>query len=714
MPHPSPEPSPHPHPTAGPQPHPERTGYPTNQPSPEPSPRPQPTPVSPPAHETTTRRSGHPTAGATPNPHPTVTIPPNPVDWNYSAIDPAQMDAFEKALARAQDTLGTSEIRIRHALEKLDLDTSPLTALRETQNWIGSKRPELRRRNETIQAVRETWSPGSAPATGLTPFDEGLYTRASHNPDAYAAAHALNQAAQTGTLDDNTLAQLEKRTDDADFATALMYALGAAQFRKLLTKTGESTDRAAAHRLQAALGKALATASPRLTTTWRSELTADGSAGQHYWLSRALMHGTYDADFLVDVARKIEAANRAPVLDPLPGVLTALSRVPEAAQDFFVKDPEVLNRLMNDRRALDDGKALSAAILAATTVFRDHSGSPTNPSRGYLSAKLASEVIHLEAQRLDVGQSLRLTTDALSRIFSSYIRDVSRAAYGAHTPGGIGVVGEDHAILPGREDWAANFDRQELHALMKEVFKNDPKALPIVAGAQTIWAGRLFDASAARIAAGEGPLRFQEAAHEVGAGFGLITDAAGIARISKGQELDDMQERGVKVFAALVNTGLSIPQQWHWPIAAGVVGSWTGLIEDAAKGKAAEKAVEEANGTVEETRFLVHQLAAQALLNHGLFGSADPPAKTHPWASLSDLRPGGDPRKAPNNFLKEDGKTLLTRGEMLATRDADGNAVAYQGYQRWLNEGLAGETWVAVKSSLNIGFLTGFSQFGPR
>jgi hypothetical protein len=262
MPHPSPEPSPHPRPTAGPQPHPERTGYPTINPTPEPSPQPQPTPVSPPAHQNTARRSGHPTAGATPNPHPTVTIGPNPVDWNYSAIDPAQMDAFEKALARAQDTLGTAEIQIRQALEKLDLDTSPLTALRETQTWIGSKRPELRRRNETIQAVRETWSPGSGQATGLTPFDEGLYTRAGHNPDAYAAAHALNQAAQTGKLDDTTLAQLEKRTDDADFATALMYALGAAQFRKLLTKTGESTDRTTAQRLQAALGKTLATASP--------------------------------------------------------------------------------------------------------------------------------------------------------------------------------------------------------------------------------------------------------------------------------------------------------------------------------------------------------------------------------------------------------------------------------------------------------------------
>ena len=710
MPHPSPEPSPHPRPTAGPQPHPERTGYPTINPTPEPSPQPQPTPVSPPAHQNTARRSGHPTAGATPNPHPTVTIGPNPVDWNYSAIDPAQMDAFEKALARAQDTLGTAEIQIRQALEKLDLDTSPLTALRETQTWIGSKRPELRRRNETIQAVRETWSPGSGQATGLTPFDEGLYTRAGHNPDAYAAAHALNQAAQTGKLDDTTLAQLEKRTDDADFATALMYALGAAQFRKLLTKTGESTDRTTAQRLQAALGKTLATASPRLTTTWRAELTADGSAGQHYWLSRALMHGTYDADFLVDVARKIEAANRAPVLDPLPGVLTALSHVPEAAQDFFAEDPTLLNRLINERRTLDDGKALSAAILAATTVFRDHSGTPENPSRGYLSAKLASEVIHLEAQRLDSGRSLRLKTEALSSIFASYIRDVNRVANtGADTQ--LGVATDDHAVLLGREAWGARFDQEELRSIMKEIFKEDPRAFPLIVGAQTIWANQLFDSSAARMASGQGSADFKAAAQEVGSGFGFIVDAAGVAHIEKGQELDEAQEHKVKILAALVNTGLAIPQHGSWPILAGTTGAWTSLIEDAAKGKAAEKAAKQANGTASETRFLVHQLAAQALLNHGLFGSADPPAKTHPWASLSDLRPGDDPRKAPNNFLKEDGKTLLTREQMLESRDADGNPVAFDAYRRWLNEGLAGEKWSDIKSKLDVGYTNGFNTF---
>ncbi|MEV5407548.1 DUF6571 family protein [Thermopolyspora sp. NPDC052614] len=632
------------------------------------------------------------------------------MDWDFSGIDPAQLDDFEKALARAEDTLGTNELQIRRALDKLDLDTSGLTALRETRNWISTKRPELRRRNQTIQAVRESWSPGSAPATGLTPFDEALYNKAVNNPDAYAAALALTQAAQTGKLDQNTLAQLEKRTGDADFATALMYAMGATRFRELLTKTGESTDRATAQRLQTALGKTLAAASPRLTTTWRSELTANGSAGQHYWLSRALMHGTYDADFLVDVARKIEAANRVPVLDPLPGVLTALSRVPEAAQDFFVKDPEVLKRLLNERRMFDDGKALSAALLTATTTFRDHDGSAQNPSRGYLSAKLASELIHLEAKRLKDGEALSVTPNTMSRILATYIVDVNRVA-NSDSDWRVGVAGEDHPGLPGREPWGARLYRQDLKTLMAEVFKEDPKGFALVAGTQTIWASKLLDASAARMAAGKGSEHFYDAAHGIAAGFGFITDAAGLARIEQGQELDEAQERNAKVLAALVNTGLAIPQHAGWPIAAGVVSAWTGIFEEAFKGVEAKKATTDANTRANETHFLVEQLAAQAMLKRGLFGQAEPPDKHHPWASLSDLPPGSDPRKAPNNFLKEDGKTLMTREEMLATKDADGNPVAYDAYRKWIYDGPAGKEWSTVRSQIDSAFLKGFNRY---
>jgi hypothetical protein len=319
----------------------------------------------------------------------------------------------------------------------------------------------------------------------------------------------------------------------------------------------------------------------------------------------------------------------------------------------------------------------------------------------------------LEAQRLYQGDPLRLTPNTYSLVFASYIHDVNRVA-STDTDGPPGVVGEDHPGLPGRENWGARLDREEIRTVMTQVFKEDKNGFLLVAGAQTVWANKLLDAGAARIAAGQGTATLSATAQQIGSGFGLITDAAGLAKLQKGQELDEAQQRNAQILLAVVNTGLAIPEKAAWPIAAGAVAAWTSFLEDSAKGTAAQKAVVDANVAVTETRTLVHQLGAQALLNHGLFGSADPPDKTHPWASLSDLRPGDDPRRAPNNFLKDDGKTLLTREELLAITDARGNPVAWDAYRKWAYEGLAGETWQDVQSRLSEGFTQGFGQYGGR
>ncbi|MEO3859050.1 DUF6571 family protein [Acrocarpospora sp. B8E8] len=629
------------------------------------------------------------------------------------------MDEFEKGLGRAGNTLSANELHIRRALTRLDLDTSGLAALRELQNWISSKRPELRRRNETIQAVRLDWGPGSGPTSGLTAFDEGLYNKAANDPEVYAAAMALDETTRDGQITEKSLTALEKRITDPVFSTTLMYALGTRTFHDLLAKTTDPADDANAQRLQAALGKALATASPRLSTAWRNELTADLS-GRHYALSRALAHGTFDAAFLLDVARKIDAKIHQPLRsdepavvspgafrDSMVGVMTALARDPAAAQDFFTQDPTALKRYMTGLR-VGDGKALSAALEAATLTFRDHDGSAEHPSRGYLSAKLTSELIHLESERIRAGDPPKITPTAVGTILAGYITDVSRVA-STDTDETLGVFGGDSPLLPERESWGARFRTNDLRIVMEQSFQDDEKAFLAVAGAETVWANKLIDHSASEMAASGNISLFVVNANTIGRGFGFITNAAGIARIREGQERDEAQERNMRALMALVNTGLAIPQTASWPITSGVVGAWTGAIEDAAKGDAREKAVRIANTSVEETQFLIHQLAAQAMLNHGLFGSADPPAKTHPWASLTDLQPGQDPRTAPSNFLKDDGKTLMTRREMLNA--TDGNPAAYDEYRMWLYQNDSSKTWLDIKRDLDIGFSGGFAKF---
>ncbi|MEV0378594.1 DUF6571 family protein [Nonomuraea sp. NPDC050643] len=654
-----------------------------------------------------------------PSPTPQVSPTPPPADWAYSGIDPTAMAAFESALARAETTLGGHEARVRRLLQHLGLDTSGLLALHRTRHWLTAKRPELRRRNETIQAVRTEW--GATPETNgaLVAFDENLYNRASDNPEAYAAAVRLMEP---GDPDDRALAALERHIGDPAFDTLLMHALGAANLRTVLTRAAEN-DTTENRRLLTALGKALGTASPHLDATWRAAFTGDLSRDRGYGISLALSHGTFDAAFLVEVARRIDAEDRRPPAeggrvfvnyhrDPLVGVMMALSRHPEAAQDFLAGDPGALKRFMTERTTLDH-QVFGKVLEAATLHFRDREGTPEQPSRGYSSARLAAQFMQLEAQRLREGRPTVpfVPSRTTGLILAHYIADVSRAAFQENTDASL-VYGQDRPSVPGRDPWGAKFNVNDLRLVMIELFGKDAKSFGAVLAAQTSWANILVNEGADQMVGGKGEAALMTSAQEVGAGFGLLTDAASIGTLKEGAERDEAQERNMKTFMAVINTSLAIPQAGAWPIGAGVVGAWTGLIEDSAKTDLNKnKAAFEANTSVAKAGFMVNQLVIQAMLRREMFGESDPPARTHPWSSLDGLKAGEDPRESPNNFLHDDGKTLMTLDEM-APENAE-----YQpridAYRRWHEEGFAGGSWKAIKERLDEGFGRGFATYTP-
>ncbi len=716
MAHPLPQPSPSPRPPTGPSQPPSQ-----QQPHEPPTPAPQPPPTTP---EPSPDKTGGATGASGGGPS-RVPVPPGGTSATegYSGIDPVRMDAFERALGRAEDALGRNEQVIRGVLQRLDLDTSALSALREARSWIESSRPDLRRRGETIRSERSEWGASAGPFT-LAAFDEAQYGKAGGDPDVYAALGALARGRDRGEVDKEALAALEKRTGDSAFATALMNALGATAYRKLMADTTERRDDKEAKRLQTALAKLLGTASSRLSDTWRDELTTDLAVGwrEGYAVALALKQGTFATGFLLAAARKLDAwdrnASQVPV-GPDPGVMTALmealSRDPAAAQDFFAGDPTTLKRLLTERGMADKGVALGKALEAATLTFRDHDGSPQNPSRGYLSAKLASEFVHIEAGRIEKGfpPSSFVHPPSTGRILAGYIADIDRAAQKSDrvVPG---VAGADNPGAPGPDPWGAKFDQQELRWVAREAFADVGAFTPVLM-AQTAFTGWLLDHAAGQIAAGQGDGMLKTNAQRVGAGFGLITDAAGLAKIDEGKALDEVQQLKMKVFTGVVNTALAIPQSGKWPIIAGVAGAWTGLVEDAFKsdGGAETKARRGANAAVDQTRTLVHDLTVQAMLNHGLFGSADPPAPTHPWASLEGLREGDDPRDNLNNFLKDDGRTLMTKEEMIdkTTDNSTEKTRRLDAYDRWLYEGPSGDLWRDVELRLNQSFSDGFTQY---
>ncbi|MGW3351279.1 hypothetical protein ACWDA3_48960 [Nonomuraea rubra] len=598
------------------------------------------------------------------------------------------MDRFERDLARLETALGVHEPRIRQALSQLQLDTSALSALREMGNWISSERPELRRRNETIQSMTTTWG---ADAADMVPFNEALYNRASSNPEVYAAAAQLADTAKTGNVDGKTIAELEKHIGDPAFATMLMNALGATTFRNVMAKTVKGNKTLA--RLQVALSKAVGTASPRLDASWRREFITGLKPQDHQALAKAIKHGSFDSSFLLQVARAIDAhdrklpaqggtALRDPHDDPITDMMTALSRNPVAAQDFFAQDPTALKRFLAERPTVSGKQAVGRAIEAATTVFRDRDGTAQNPSRGFTSARLASEFIHLQAERALMGAQPAVPASTTALILSAYIPDVDLVASRSGLSGAQ-VRSTSDATMPPNEPWGAQFRTEDLRTVMKEAFEEDPKTVRTLMTAQTVWARRVLDHNAA---SGD-PGRFMAAAKEVGAGFGLITDATGLAGIAEGQKLDEAKSQRMKEIMMVVNSGLAIPQHGGWPITAGVVGAWNSLIEDSAKTDVNKnQATHEANTAKARSKFLADQLAAQAMLDHGLFGQQD-------HRSLS--------------FVKPDG-SLMTLGEM-TPKDAVQHP-NFDAYEDWANDDHEGTIWLETKERLEQAYENAFSE----
>lgn len=676
-----------------------------------PSPNPQPSPERPPDKPQARTEKGPAEPSRTP---PAVAQPP---DWEYSGIDPKLMHAFERDLGQAETTLGRHEPRIRRTLEELDLDTSRLNALRELGNWIGAKRPELRRRNETIQAAKPEWG------GGMASFDERLYSAASSQPDVYAAALKLRELDRNGEVDEKTVAELEKRAGDAGFATSLMYALGTEKFRHLTAALVYQKDERK-QRLQAALGKALGAASSRLSVSWQKELLGKlrVPVDQH-GLAAVLPYGKFNRDFLVAVAKTLEGLDRKtwnerPATgtphDPMIGVMKALANHPKAAQDVFVGDPSIMKRYVTERRMFDEGVAFGAALEAATMTYRDRDGSPQEPLPGFISAKIASEFIRWETERVldNPDESSFATTGAAARIISAYISDVNRVAETPKSQATSSVYGglRDH-LTSADQVWGAQFDRSGLLKVMQNLFTHDPETVAIITAAQIAWSRSMLDYGAAQAAAGKTNSAFLANIRETGAGLGLIVDASGLAEIERGAKLDEVQERKAKLFVAAVNTALAIPQTAAWAITSTALGSWTGLIESAVAKTDVNKdrAAHEANIGDSEALYLHDQLIADAMLRHGLFGKSDPPAPAHPWASLQELGEGEDPRKSPNNFLKDDGNSLMTQQEMAPY--AGDVQRRLDAYKRWLYDGLAGGAWNEARDESRSGFREGRPEY---
>ncbi|RBQ15045.1 hypothetical protein DP939_37210 [Spongiactinospora rosea] len=585
-----------------------------------------------------------------------------------------------------------------------------MTVLRELQNWIATKRPDLRRRKETIESQQSEWATTPSPgAPVLAAFDENLYEKAKHDPDVYAAIVNLTKATESGEVDPKTLTQLEKHADDSPFALALLTTLGATAYRKTL---GETVSNKQLKKLGTPLGKLLSTASPNLPPTWHNALTADIWANRNEvrGLTQALRNGTFPHAFVMSAVKNLDmwARNRStPDHEIVDDILTIIAKNPTRAQDYFINDPTALKYWVTTDHAEETQAQFAKILELATTTFRDQSGTPQNPSRGYWSAKFTSEFIHLEGQRIEKERFPVVPPATTALILANYISDVDRTATGRRSLESVGVYGKNDSGIPGHDNWGAYFDRRDLMSVMREAFKND-KSFTTVIAAQTAFSDLLLDHGAKKLKETGKNDFLQANGNTIGASFGMIASAAGLTKIEQGKELDESQKRKVKLVSALVNSCLAIPQTAAWPVGAGIVAAWTGIVEDALEGDFETKARKDANTTADQIWVLTQDLTAKSMLKHGLFKGSE-----HPWASLQDMKKSDDPRLSPYNFLHRDGKTLMNMDEMV-DKNAGNFTDMYRrldAFDRWLNDGSAGGDWIDVRTLLRQGFSDSFDRF---
>lgn len=100
-------------------------------------------------------------------------VPPGtgPLSPDFSGLDPEAMERFIAELTRGRGVIGENAEAIRREIAALGIPMSALNRIREIEDWIDERLPELRRRN---RLARETskW-PGWAPLpTGLAAYDE--------------------------------------------------------------------------------------------------------------------------------------------------------------------------------------------------------------------------------------------------------------------------------------------------------------------------------------------------------------------------------------------------------------------------------------------------------------------------------------------------------------------------------------------------------------
>jgi hypothetical protein len=157
-----------------------------------------------------------------------------PLSPDFMGIDPEAMDRFTGELEQARAVLEENLAAIRQVLASNGVSALPLEPLREVEQWIGERLPELRRRGRMAEEM--AWLPGWTPggAGGLVPYDESAVPSSA---EARRLGRALGERYRAlnpnpfGTADPVAdhraiVTELAAHAGDGEFTAAFFAALG--------------------------------------------------------------------------------------------------------------------------------------------------------------------------------------------------------------------------------------------------------------------------------------------------------------------------------------------------------------------------------------------------------------------------------------------------------------------------------------------------------
>lgn len=594
-------------------------------------------------------------------------------------------------MKRIERSWSEVDAQLYNALRSIGTSLPGPGLLRDISFQIGQEVPSLQRRLDLIVSTQKIGLD-----KGVVWADETLWASSSPAGGAAAAKSAAEQLRQARkdadgvkgqkVISPETLKLLEKHQHDPYFAVALAKEIPPAELKAILGDLYDSVRNSHDERrpgppsdklehLTKLLSVTLGTASRsvgnmRLPKGYADELIrhTEGIAGlEDALVGKLLQHGAFDDAFLLDIANKVYDNARKPTSERQniiafgPGLATALANNPRVAQDFFT-DParKPLAFLVRQTYWGDRGAALGKAIEAASTTYRDH-GQPPGTSRGYKSALIASWAVHFWSDE-KVQRSLPETRQSFARIVSDYMSDVHRVANSdvLETPGVVTLPDTD-PNLPGHQDHAARFHREELKSVLIWAAK-EPDAFKTIVESQGEYSFRVLNARGSEVAneinsefaawqkqnpnateAEQSAYRqkliketmsgnpgdfFNAKVTALSKSLYFLSGSANIASINEADRKDQWEKAftdGIKRTTKLALT----------PAGDGVNAVYDfveAYVSDNPGPTRGEKARDEAADKLTQSQNLFKFLTANVMLRHNLFGDGNAPSSSHPHA----------------------------------------------------------------------------------